>query len=249
MIQISIQRTKIESRRQNAGAWTAWVGIGGGTGGAGIDDTTIAPDSTWSSEKITAALAEIGEGANGLSAYEIAVNNGFVGTEVEWLVSLQGADGADGKTAFESAQDGGYTGTEAQFNADLAKAGVWSKDTVAMACSDETSDLTASSSVPKIHYVFRDSFTRTLNSIVADLNTAPTGSTLTIDIKKNGTSIFSTLLTIDASETSNVTAATPYVLASAVTFVAGDYIDVYATVTGSIVAGKGLKINLLTTKS
>lgn len=30
MIQISIQRTKIESRRQNAGAWTAWVGIGGG---------------------------------------------------------------------------------------------------------------------------------------------------------------------------------------------------------------------------
>jgi hypothetical protein len=30
-------------------------------------------------------------GANGLSAYEIAVANGFIGTEQEWLESLQGA--------------------------------------------------------------------------------------------------------------------------------------------------------------
>lgn len=35
-------------------------------------------------------------GANGLSAYQIAVNNGFIGTEQEWLESLQGADGIDG---------------------------------------------------------------------------------------------------------------------------------------------------------
>lgn len=39
------------------------------------------------------------DGADGLSAYEIAVNNGFVGTEVEWLVSLQGEDGADGTSS------------------------------------------------------------------------------------------------------------------------------------------------------
>lgn len=30
---------------------------------------------------------------NGLSAYQIAVINGFVGTEVEWLASLVGDDG------------------------------------------------------------------------------------------------------------------------------------------------------------
>lgn len=35
-------------------------------------------------------------GSNGLSAYEIAVNNGFEGTEAEWLESLKGADGKDG---------------------------------------------------------------------------------------------------------------------------------------------------------
>ena len=34
--------------------------------------------------------------AAGESAYEIAVRNGFEGTETEWLASLKGADGRDG---------------------------------------------------------------------------------------------------------------------------------------------------------
>lgn len=37
-----------------------------------------------------------GSGTNGLSAYQVAVANGFVGTEVEWLASLKGADGIQG---------------------------------------------------------------------------------------------------------------------------------------------------------
>jgi hypothetical protein len=42
--------------------------------------------------------AQTGEiGSPGLSAYEIAVQNGFVGTEQEWLASLKGEDGADGQ--------------------------------------------------------------------------------------------------------------------------------------------------------
>jgi hypothetical protein len=35
-------------------------------------------------------------GATGKSAYEVAVDNGFVGTESDWLLSLEGADGANG---------------------------------------------------------------------------------------------------------------------------------------------------------
>lgn len=34
-----------------------------------------------------------GSGSNGLSAYEIAVKNGFVGTELQWLMSLKGEKG------------------------------------------------------------------------------------------------------------------------------------------------------------
>lgn len=47
-------------------------------------------------EQGTTVIVEVAEGIkgdNGASAYEIAVDNGFVGTEAEWLTSLQGADG------------------------------------------------------------------------------------------------------------------------------------------------------------
>ncbi|WP_302487495.1 hypothetical protein [uncultured Ruminococcus sp.] len=45
-------------------------------------------------------LSEMQTGANGKdgrSAYEIAIENGFVGTAAEWLESLKGRDGIDGK--------------------------------------------------------------------------------------------------------------------------------------------------------
>ena len=54
----------------------------------------------------------------GLSAYAIATTNGFTGTEIEWLASLQGADGADGingLSAYEISQNNGVTGTEIEW--------------------------------------------------------------------------------------------------------------------------------------
>lgn len=48
-----------------------------------------------------------GSGAAGKSAYEIAVDNGFVGTETEWLESLKGADGTDGTTFTPSVSEEG----------------------------------------------------------------------------------------------------------------------------------------------
>ena len=41
---------------------------------------------------------EVYNGVDGLSAYKVAANNGFVGTEAEWLTSLDGQDGIDGKS-------------------------------------------------------------------------------------------------------------------------------------------------------
>lgn len=65
------------------------------------------------------------DGANGLSAYQVAQNNGFIGTEAQWLASLKGADGTigsngdDGLSAYEIAVAGGFVGTEAQWLASL----------------------------------------------------------------------------------------------------------------------------------
>lgn len=58
----------------------------------------------------------------GKSAYEIAVENGFVGTEAEWLESLKGKDGeyaGAGKSAYEIAVENGFVGTEQEWLASL----------------------------------------------------------------------------------------------------------------------------------
>lgn len=64
-------------------------------------------------------------GANGLSAYELAVQNGYEGTVTEWLASLQGQDGVDGVngldglSAYQIALNNGFVGTEEEWLASL----------------------------------------------------------------------------------------------------------------------------------
>jgi hypothetical protein len=76
-------------------------------------------------------------GADGASAYELAVAGGFVGTQAQWLASLvgpqgapgsngaagaDGADGSDGASAYQVAVSAGFVGTEAQWLASLVGA-------------------------------------------------------------------------------------------------------------------------------
>lgn len=49
------------------------------------------------------------DGADGLSAYQLAVQEGFVGTLTEYLASLKGADGADGADGKDGADGAGAT--------------------------------------------------------------------------------------------------------------------------------------------
>lgn len=69
-----------------------------------------------------------GVGSDGKSAYEIAVEHGFIGAEQQWLASLKGApgapgvagqDGLNGKSAYEIAVEHGFIGTEQQWLASL----------------------------------------------------------------------------------------------------------------------------------
>ena len=52
---------------------------------------------------------------DGWTAYEIAVNNGFTGTEQEWLASLKGTKGDQGKSNYDIAVDNGFEGTEQEW--------------------------------------------------------------------------------------------------------------------------------------
>lgn len=140
-----------------------------------------------------------------------------------------------------SQYDGKNAGTQ------IFKSGaLWTREIIPLVCSDEISDITASTTLPKLRFVFPASFS--LISIFAEMNVAPVGGTFTIDIKKNGTSVFSTLITFDSGETSTRTASIPYVLTAPLSFVLGDYIEVFVTLAGTVTAGKGLKLYLLTNK-
>lgn len=57
-------------------------------------------DNMWTliKPKVGTIKGEKGDaGADGKSAYEVAVANGYTGTQAQWLASLKGADGAPGK--------------------------------------------------------------------------------------------------------------------------------------------------------
>ncbi len=73
-----------------------------------------------------------------ISAYDIAVQNGFVGTEAEWLLSLRGANGEDGesldaKDLYEQAKAEGYEGSFLDFCATLNISVAQNNDTVQIA--------------------------------------------------------------------------------------------------------------------
>ncbi|WP_462282207.1 hypothetical protein [Ruminococcus champanellensis] len=62
------------------------------SGFVGDDDSPIPPTPDLYAQLLK-KIEEAGHGADGKSAYEIAVEHGYVGTETEWLASLKGEPG------------------------------------------------------------------------------------------------------------------------------------------------------------
>lgn len=113
--------------------------------------------------------------------------------------------------------------------------------TFILAASDETTALTVADG----KVTFRLPERMTITSISASVNTAPVGSAIIVDVTKNGNSVFSTLLTIDAGEKTSKTAATPAVLnQSQVACLEDDEISVNIDQIGSGTAGAGLKVTI-----
>ena len=113
-----------------------------------------------------------------------------------------------------------------------------------VALSDESTALTAGTA----KVTFRMPFAMTLAAVRASVNTAPTGSTLVVDINESGSTILSTKLSIDATEKTSTTAATAAVISD--TGLADDAemtIDIDQI--GSTIAGAGLKVTLIGTRA
>lgn len=71
---------------------------------------------------------------NGLSAYELAVEQGYKGNLNDWLKSL------DGKSAFEIAKENGYSGTEKEWNKAVANVSKQNKSVITNAGFNKNGD-------------------------------------------------------------------------------------------------------------
>jgi hypothetical protein len=100
---------------------------------------------------------------------------------------------------------GPVTLTQAQLNAASSS----TARAISVACSDETTALTTGTA----KVTFRMPHAMTLTAVRASLTTAQaSGSIFTVDINESGSTILSTKLTIDNTETTSTTAATPAVI-------------------------------------
>lgn len=106
-----------------------------------------------------------------------------------------------------------------------------------VAASDEFTPLTVGTG----KVTFRLGLALTLSDVRASLTTAATGSAVEVDVKADGVSIFSTLLTIDSGDKTSVGAATPAVI-SAGALAADTEMTVDISQIGSGDAGTGLKL-------
>jgi len=114
-----------------------------------------------------------------------------------------------------------------------------SPDVIVVPVGDESTACTTGGNKVR----FRMPFAATLLAVRANVNTAPTGSTLIVDINESGTSVLSTKLSIDASETTSATAASAAVISDS--SLADDAeISIDIDQIGSTVAGAGLKVSL-----
>lgn len=112
--------------------------------------------------------------------------------------------------------------------------------TIIVPLSDETTDLTTGTG----KFTMRMPFGMVLTAVRANVNTAPTGATIIVDINENGTSILGTKLSIDASEKTSTTAASAATITD--TNLADDAeITFDIDQVGSTVPGKGLKVTLI----
>ena len=116
-------------------------------------------------------------------------------------------------------------------------------EAIQLAASDETTALTAGTG----KVTFRMPFAMTLTAVRASLTTAQASGTIfTVDINEGGTSVLSTKLTIDNTELTSTTAATPAVISD--TALADDAeitIDIDQVGDGT---ATGLKITLIGTR-
>lgn len=185
-------------------------------------------------------------GADGASAYDIAVENGFVGTEAEWLASIEGTDGREVEI-----QNSGtfiqwrYVG-EVVWNDIISIAAITGADGADGSNANEIAPFSIGGVISVASYGMRIYANRncSITHVRISAGTAPTGSSIKVDVNKNGTTIFTNQANRpEIPAGGNTDTSIPDVT----TLLDGDYITFDIDQVGSTVAGSDLVIQVVTT--
>ncbi len=207
-------------------AGLTWGFVGGRWGGTAIASGTVALTASTTNY----VVVNRSTGAVSVSTATTNWDNGATYARAYRVLT-----GADSVTSYQDhrAGPGGTLGA-------TSGAAVATPVVIPVACSDETTALTAGAA----KVTFRMPLVLTLTGVRASLTTAQaSGALLTVDVNAGGASILSTKLTFDNTEKTTATAATPPVISSAA--LADDAeitIDIDQIGDGS---AKGLKVYLL----
>ena len=118
------------------------------------------------------------------------------------------------------------------------------KDQIGIACSDETSSLTTGTA----KVTLRMPYAFTLTAVRLNVNTAPTGSALVVNVLQSGSTIFSTKPQIDTGSRTSVGSGTTAVISTS-TLTDDAEITINIDQIGSTIASKGLKVWLIGTRA
>lgn len=111
-------------------------------------------------------------------------------------------------------------------------------EAMTIAVSDEVTTIVTGTGVVR----FRAPYAFTLSAVRGSLSVAPSGGALEFDVKVGGSTVFSTRPTIDASETTTTTAATPSVISNPAI---SDDAEISFDIVSAAASAKGLKVTLL----
>lgn len=175
--------------------------------------------------------------ADELRSFLLLLNGAYTPTwpgSVTWLGGEPEYD-SNLTTYVFTTTDGGTT----WYGAAVGATPVYELETIMVAVTDEISTITTTGT----KLTFRMPFAMQVTDVRASLKTACASGTFTVDINEGGTSILSTKLTIDATEKTSTTAATPRVFSD--TNLADDAeITIDVDNTGNSL-GVGLKVAIL----
>lgn len=114
-------------------------------------------------------------------------------------------------------------------------------ETFLIVVGDETTNIATGTA----KVTFRMPYALTLTAVRASLSTASSSGLPGVDVKNGGVSVFSTVVTIDASAKTSVGATTPAVISGAAL---ADNAEITIDITAAGTGAKGLKVTLIGTR-